>query len=222
MSEELIALRELVEAEFAEVMTEAGESRADVAAALTKIRASVDEAMAAGDVEHVRKLVEHEIPATLTLEGLEVRESTREKIKGLATKFLSALFTVATKRIAPVLLLAVLLPTVFGCAVMKKGAVPTPTVKGTLGDVCEVAERCADAGRIDALPSACDTERAGSLINDFATEKTVDGARMLVDVTAICAQVDRCLIDWPDLPEYKARDYSRWCGLLQGIASAAQ
>lgn len=107
------------------------------------------------------------------------------------------------------------------CAVMKQGTVPTASVKGTVGDVCEVAVDCVDQGYLQGLPMACDADNPNSMLSKFNTDTTVDGFEMGGQAVPLCAAIDTCLAEWDTLPPYKKRDYARWCDWLEKIAAAA-
>lgn len=102
MSEELERLKTLALAEIEAAEAELRGHRADVSAAMETIRESVVEAIATGDFEHVKKLVAHEVPTMLTLEGIEARGETRRRIQLLVVRVVGAVLTEAITRVAPV------------------------------------------------------------------------------------------------------------------------
>lgn len=214
--EQVEALIDEANREFDDLVEELGGRREDVKFALDQVRADAAKAIEANDLEHVRAL-RHEIPAILTKQAIEIRGENRDRAYRLFGQILSALYGIAAKALAPMLLICVLL--FGGCAMMKRGTVPSAGVEGLFGEVCKVADHCAEMGWSPVV-AACDPS-APEYVENALDGKTITGAEMSSAVADICGAIDGCLPQWTDLQEYRRSSYQRWCNLLEQTAAAA-
>jgi hypothetical protein len=214
-------LRDQAETEFADLMDELGAEKGDLELALGQIRADATAAMKAGDVEHVLAL-RHELPAVMTGVGIRVRGENRERVFRIGSTILSSLFGLIARAskglLAPVLIALMMFGP--GCAMMKRGTVPSGGVRGLVGEVCKVTEACASQ-EITKRVQPCDYLDGTSLVSALANQKTVDGVRMQTDVAIICGVINTCVGEWDDLADHRESSYKRWCVVLNDTATAA-
>ena len=220
MSEKLDGAIALVKAELAaeiaDIRADAGEAEADLISDLEAAELSTNEALAAGDFDHVAKIVTDHLPALANREWLEMRQERKAAWQRRIQNIVSGLLRIGLGAVAMLALL--ILP---GCAALKTGSVTTPALRGEIANVCGAAAECAAAGYIAALPKPCDEADPTSLISRMRTSSVVDGRAMLVDLGKVCGPIDACVEAWDDLPSYKARDWPEWCETLEENARAA-
>lgn len=213
----LETLRGDVREQWATFLEELGASQHDIASIVDQIPADFDAALAAGDVDTLRK-IEHQMIGLMTRHGILAREAARDRmlsIAGRAFDVLAQIAASALRKIPTAVILFGLALSLSGCAFLRQGSIPTIGVRGLAGDVCSINTECKQGGFADGAEAACQSLEA-ALADD-----TVEASAIEAPVDVVCLQNEGCLQRWLDLPEYKRRTYGRSCDVLVSIIDAA-